>query len=170
MVAAMAALLLLLVPGAGLGASLLFGLVGMAPAGVIIALAGHAVAVERRAFGMGVFLTIYYAIITAAPPVAGWIVDRPGRRPARSCSGAALFALVLPATMLFRVIKSKPARCKSCKKQSSAWRPAAENGTQRCGADLGVECGEGLLPAHPDKCCAPAQGRQRAPNGRCGQM
>jgi predicted MFS family arabinose efflux permease len=108
MVAAMAALLLLLVPGAGLGASLLFGLVGMAPAGVIIALAGHAVAVERRAFGMGVFLTIYYAIITSAPPVAGWIVDKTGAPSGAILFGAALFALVLPATMLFRVIKSKP--------------------------------------------------------------
>lgn len=38
---------------AGLTASLLFGLVGRASAGVIMALAGQAVAPERRAFCMG---------------------------------------------------------------------------------------------------------------------
>lgn len=108
MAAAIVALLLLSVPGAGLGASLLFGLVGMAPAGVIIALAGQAVAVERRAFGMGVFLTIYYAIITAAPPLAGWIFDKTGAPDGAILLAAALFAVVLPAAMLFRVIKSRP--------------------------------------------------------------
>jgi len=108
MLAAIAALLLLLVPGAGLSASLLFGLVGMAPAGVIIAMAGQAVAAERRAFGMGVFLTIYYAIITLAPPLAGWIVDRTGSPDGAILVGGALFALVLPAAMLFRAIKSRP--------------------------------------------------------------
>jgi predicted MFS family arabinose efflux permease len=108
MTGAVAALLLLSVPGAGLGASLLFGLVGMAPAGVIIALAGQAVAVERRAFGMGVFLTIYYAIITLAPPLAGWIFDRTGAPDGAIVLGVALFALVLPATMMFQFIKSRP--------------------------------------------------------------
>lgn len=108
MAAAIIALLLLSVPGAGLGASLLFGLVGMAPAGVIIALAGQAVAVERRAFGMGVFLTIYYVIITAAPPLAGRIFDKAGAPGGAILLGAALFAVVLPAAMVFRVIKSRP--------------------------------------------------------------
>ncbi|HKK29991.1 MAG TPA: MFS transporter, partial [Alphaproteobacteria bacterium] len=106
--AAIVALLMLSVPGAGLGASLLFGLVGMAPAGLIIALAGQAVAVERRAFGMGVFLTIYYAIITAAPPLAGWMFDRTGAPDGAILLSVALFAVVLPAAMLFRVIKSRP--------------------------------------------------------------
>jgi MFS family permease len=108
MTGAVAALLLLSVPGAGVGASLLFGLLGMAPAGVIIALAGQAVAVERRAFGMGVFLTIYYAIITLAPPLAGWIFDRTGAPDGAIVLGVALFALVLPATMMFQFIKSRP--------------------------------------------------------------
>ncbi len=109
MAAAMAALLMLSVPGAGFGASLLFGLVGMAPAGVIMALYGQAVAVERRAFGMGVFLTIYYAIITAAPPVAGWLFDRTGAADGAILFGVALFALVFPAAALFRMIKTRAA-------------------------------------------------------------
>ncbi|MDG3041754.1 MFS transporter [Roseicyclus marinus] len=108
MAAAIVALLLLQVPGAGLWASLLFGLVGMAPAGVIIALAGQAVAIERRAFGMGVFLTIYYAIITAAPPLAGWIFDKTGAPQGAILLAIGLFGVVLPAAMLFRVIKSRP--------------------------------------------------------------
>lgn len=108
MSAAIVALLLLLLPGAGLPASLLFGLVGMAPAGVIIALSGQAVAVERRAFGMGVFLTIYYAIITAAPPLAGWIFDQTRAPDGAILFGAALFAVVLPATVLFRMLHTRP--------------------------------------------------------------
>ena len=73
MTSAVTALLLLVVPGAGLAASLLFGLLAMAPAGVIMALAGQAMRPERRAFGMGVFYTVYYAIMTAVPPISGAI-------------------------------------------------------------------------------------------------
>lgn len=104
---AVLALLLLSLPGAGLAASLILGLVGMAPAGVIMALAGQAVAPERRAFGMGVFFTVYYAVMTASPPVAGWIVDRTGAPDGAILFGAALFALVLPTAMLFRLIKTR---------------------------------------------------------------
>ncbi len=104
---AVLALMLLSLPGAGLAASLLFGLVGMAPAGVIMALAGQAVAPERRAFGMGVFFTVYYAVMTASPPAAGWIFDRTGAPDGAILFGAGLFALVLPAALLFRMIRTR---------------------------------------------------------------
>lgn len=107
MAGAVAALLLLSLPGAGLAASLLFGLVGMAPAGVIMALAGQAVAPERRAFGMGVLFTVYYAIMTASPPIAGWLLDRTGAPGSAILFGAGLFALVLPAAILFRMFKTE---------------------------------------------------------------
>ena len=107
MAGAVLALMLLKLPGAGMAASLLFGLVGMAPAGVIMALAGQAVAPERRAFGMGVFLTVYYAILTASPPVAGWLLDRTGAPDSAIIFVAALFALVLPVAVLFRLIKTR---------------------------------------------------------------
>ena len=107
---AVAALALLAEPGASLVASLLFGIVGMAPAGVIIALSGRAVAPERRAFGMGVFYTIYYATMTAAPPVAGWIFDRTGGAKGAIVFGACLFVLVLPAALLFEKLKAVPRR------------------------------------------------------------
>ena len=107
---AILALLLLAVPGAGLVASLLFGLVGIAPAEIIIALAGQAVAPERRAFGMGVFLTLYYAIISAAPAVGGRILDATGSPTRVLLFGAGLFAVVLPAALLFGRIRARPAR------------------------------------------------------------
>lgn len=107
MAGAVLAMLLLARPGAGLAASLVFGLVGMAPAGVIMALAGQAVAPERRAFGMGVFLTVYYAIATASPPAAGWILDLGGTPEGALIFGAALFALVPPVAILFRVLKAR---------------------------------------------------------------
>jgi len=107
MASAILAMILLSLPGAGLAASLLFGLVGIAPAGVIMALAGQAVAPERRAFGMGVFFTIYYAIMTASPPAAGWLVDRTGAPDSAILFGAALFALVVPVVVLFRMLDTR---------------------------------------------------------------
>ncbi len=74
--AAVAAPLLLKHPSLAVESSLLFGLVGMAPAGVIMALTGDAMAPQRRAFGMGVFFTLYFLIVTLAPPLAGWFFDR----------------------------------------------------------------------------------------------
>lgn len=63
MAGASVSLLPLSLPGAGVGASLLFGLIGMAPAGVIMAMAGQAMRLQVRAFGMGIFFTVYYAIM-----------------------------------------------------------------------------------------------------------
>lgn len=106
---AAAALLLLSVDGAGLGASLLFGLVGMAPAGVIMALSGDAMRPENRALGMGVFFTVYYAIMAAAPPLAGRIYDATGRPFDAILLGVLFFALVIPANALFRLAQARGA-------------------------------------------------------------
>lgn len=106
MTAAVVSLWLMGVSGAGVAASLLFGLVGMAPAGVIMALAGEAVAPARRAFGMGIFFTVYYAIMAAAPPLAGWIFERSGTAGAPLVFGMILFAFVVPAALAFRLVKT----------------------------------------------------------------
>lgn len=105
MSAAVLALWLLSVPGAGFGASLLFGLVGMAPAGTIMALAGQALRPEVRAFGMGVFFTIYYAVMMITPPVAGAIFDVSGRAMGPIWLAMLMFALVVPLAFAFRCIK-----------------------------------------------------------------
>lgn len=106
MAGAVIALVLLNIPQAGLAASLLFGLVGMAPAGVIMALTGEAMRPEQRAFGMGVFFTVFYAIMLVTPPIAGAIFDATGRAGGPIMFGAVLFAGVLTATLAFRYAKS----------------------------------------------------------------
>ncbi len=107
MLGAVAALALLAVEGGGLAASLLFGLIGMAPAGVIMALSGEAMRPESRAFGMGIFFTIYYAVMSAGPPLAGWIYDLMGLPLTPILFGALLFAMVIPVNFLFRAAKKR---------------------------------------------------------------
>ncbi|WP_420013869.1 MFS transporter [Tateyamaria sp.] len=109
MAGACVALLLLSVPGAGLGASVLFGLVGMAPAGVIMAMAGQAMRPQVRAFGMGIFFTIYYAIMLVTPPVAGALLDATGDTRAPIWLAVALFAFVVPLGFVFQHIKGRTA-------------------------------------------------------------
>jgi len=105
---AVLSLLLLGLPGASLTASLMFGLVGMAPAGVIMAMAGQALRPQVRAFGMGIFFTIYFAIMMATPPVAGAILDRTGQEQGPIFLAMVLFALVLPLSLAFRYFRSTP--------------------------------------------------------------
>lgn len=105
---AVTSLLLLSLPGAGVVASLLFGLLGMAPAGVIMAMAGQAMRPQVRAFGMGVFFTVYYAIMLVAPPVAGAILDTTGNAQGPIWLAIVLFALVIPLGLLFHHLKKAP--------------------------------------------------------------
>ncbi|MFK7751101.1 MAG: CynX/NimT family MFS transporter [Sedimentitalea sp.] len=105
---AITALLLLGRPGAGYGASLLFGLIGMAPAGVIMAMAGQALRPAVRAFGMGVFFTIYYAIMLITPPVAGALLDATGDVQGPIWLAIVLFACVVPLGVAFQHYKSTP--------------------------------------------------------------
>src|SRR5690606_13284832 len=73
---AVAVLLLLPVTSLAVAWSLASGLMCMAPAGVIMALAGEAMAPQRRAVGMGVFFSLNFLLMAAAPPLAGWLHDR----------------------------------------------------------------------------------------------
>ncbi|MFN3147859.1 MAG: MFS transporter [Paracoccaceae bacterium] len=107
MAGAIGALLLLTLPGGGLAGSVLFGLVAIAPAGIIMALSGQAVARERRAMGMGVFFTLYYICMFAVPPIAGAILDATGRPEAVLLLGMGLFLSVLPLSLAFRWIKAR---------------------------------------------------------------
>ncbi|SHK14546.1 Predicted arabinose efflux permease, MFS family [Shimia gijangensis] len=108
MTGATVSLLLLGLPGAGFGASLLFGLIGMAPAGVIMAMAGQAMRPQVRAFGMGVFFTLYYAIMLVTPPVAGAIFDATGNAYGTVALAILLFASVVPLAIAFQHFKNAP--------------------------------------------------------------
>lgn len=87
--------------------SLLFGLIGMAPAGIIMALAGEAMAPQRRAFGMGVFYSYYFVLATLAPPIAGWLFDRSSDAYRPIVFAALLFAGAGLAHGTFRVAKRR---------------------------------------------------------------
>ncbi|MEO1023947.1 MAG: MFS transporter [Pseudomonadota bacterium] len=108
MAGAVVSLMLLGVQGAGPGASVLFGLIGMAPAGVIMAMAGQAMRPEVRAFGMGIFFTIYYMIMLITPPAAGAILDATGNAQGPIWLAIVLFASVVPLGLAFQYFRSKP--------------------------------------------------------------
>lgn len=112
---AIASLLLLSMPGAGVGASVLFGVIGMAPAGVIMAMVGEAIRPQVRAFGMGVFFTIYYAVMLVTPPVAGAILDATGNAQGPLWLAIILFAAVVPFGIAFQYFKNMPLTSKERK-------------------------------------------------------
>lgn len=90
--------------------SLAFGLFGAAPAGIIMSLTAQSMAPQRRAFGMGVFFTLYFVIMTAAPPVAGWWFDRTGDPFTAILFAAALFATAGLGFVAFGPLKRRLAR------------------------------------------------------------
>jgi MFS family permease len=96
------ALLLMQYTGLAVGLSLLYGLAGGAPAGVIMALTGEAMAPQRRAFGMGVFFSFYFVLLSLGPPLAGWLFDHSGD-PFRPILFAVL--LFLGAALSFRLFR-----------------------------------------------------------------
>ena len=104
---AVAVLLLLRQTSLAVALSLAFGLIGMAPAGVIMALTGEAMAPQRRAFGMGVFFSFYFVLMTAAPPIAGWLYDLSGDPYWPILFAAFLFAAGALANWAFRIAKGR---------------------------------------------------------------
>jgi len=85
--------------------SLAFGLIGMSPAGIIMALTAEAVAPERRAFGMGVFFSSYFLITAPAPAIAGLLFDRSGDPYQPILLAVALLAVTAISNMLFRKLQ-----------------------------------------------------------------
>ena len=110
MAVAVASLLLLRHAEWSVALSLAFGLLGMAPAGIIMALTAQSMAAQRRSFGMGVFLSFYFVVQTAAPPLAGWLFDR-GSDPFLAIQfAAALFAATGVCYIGFGWLKRRTAR------------------------------------------------------------
>ncbi len=106
---AIAMIVLALLPHAGLAVplSLAFGLIGMAPAGLIMALTGQAMAPQRRAFGMGVFFSGYFLVTTPAPAIAGWLYDLSGDPFQPILFAIALFGATILAYTAFRVAQGR---------------------------------------------------------------
>ena len=83
--------------------SLMFGLLGVAPAGLVMALTGAAMAPAKRAFGMGVFLSVFYLLTSPAPTLAGWLYDRTDDAFVPIVLAIAMFGLALVAYFAFRL-------------------------------------------------------------------
>jgi MFS family permease len=75
---AIGCLVMLPVPGWALAASIAAGLIGFAPAGLVMAPTSEAMAPQKRAFGMGVFFSAWFLMTAPAPAIAGWLRDRTG--------------------------------------------------------------------------------------------
>lgn len=103
MAVAVASLLLLPQSSLAIPVALAFGLMGMAPAGVIIALTGESMAPERRAYGMGVFFTSYFVVLAPTPTIAGWLYDRSGDPVWPILFAVLLFTLTAVANGAFRI-------------------------------------------------------------------
>ena len=86
-----------------LPASLLFGLIGAAPAGIIMSLASEAIEPHNRALGMGVFFSLYFLFVAPAPVVAGWLVDYSGSAWLAVVFAASLFAATALGYAAFRI-------------------------------------------------------------------
>jgi len=87
--------------------SFAFGFMGIAPAGVIMALVAESMAPERRAFGMGVFLTAFFLVLTPAPGLAGWLYDRSGDADSAILFAIALFVATALANVAFRMTQRR---------------------------------------------------------------
>ena len=87
--------------------ALAFGLVGMAPAGLIMALTSQAVAPERRAFGMGVFFSIFFLFTAPTPTIAGWLYDLSGDPFRPILLGIMMFGLTMVANVGFRMAQRR---------------------------------------------------------------
>ena len=79
-------------------AGLFFGL----GAGPIMTLPSMILPPEARAFGMGVFYSIYYALMMAAPTFAGAMADRAGNTGVAFIIGSLMLVLAMVALGVFR--------------------------------------------------------------------
>jgi len=82
-----------------------FGLIGMSPPGLIVALTGAAMAPEKRAFGMGIYYSAYFLMVAPMPALAGWLYDRSGDVFVPILLAITMFALTFAANIAFRVVQ-----------------------------------------------------------------
>lgn len=93
----------LVVPtGALTGVFALGGFVFGLGAGLIMTLPAQVLAPKARSFGMGVFFTVYYALMMVAPAIAGGMAERSGDAGIAFVLGAAMMGICLVGLLLFR--------------------------------------------------------------------
>ena len=85
------------------------GLVGGLAAGPIMSLPAAMMQPHNRAFGMGVFFTIYYLCIFAGPVVAGTLAETFGNAGVTFSFGAALLVFCGLCLAAFRRLEQRPA-------------------------------------------------------------
>lgn len=88
---------------------LLLGTIGFGSAGVIMSLTGEAMPPESRAFGMGVFFTIYFIVGLPAPGIAGWLYDITGTTLAPMTFASVLCLLAAASNFCFRTTLNRGA-------------------------------------------------------------
>jgi predicted MFS family arabinose efflux permease len=82
--------------------SLMFGLVGMSPAGIVMSLSAQAMQPQNRALGMGIFFSSYFVIVAPAPVIAGWLFDLYADPYLPILLAALLFVLTVLSNLWFR--------------------------------------------------------------------
>lgn len=99
----------LYLPNSFLLAILVLGglLAGLAP-GPVVAMPGLILAPEMRAFGTGVFYSIYYMLMMIAPALAGTLADYVGNVSVAFVLGAGMMLLAIFALWAFRQTASLP--------------------------------------------------------------
>ena len=105
----MNALFIFLLPlGASVLACVLFiGLTMGGWPGAIMTLPGQVLSPEGRSTGFGVFYMVFYGIMAALAPVAGWLRDFTGDATASLLFGGALMVLTLAALTAFRILQQR---------------------------------------------------------------
>lgn len=86
------------------------GLLVSIAATMIMTLPARALAMERRAVGMGIYWTIFYAGMALLPPVAGWAADNAASAESALWVSASFFAAAVPAVAIYSLLMLRPDR------------------------------------------------------------
>jgi MFS family permease len=98
------------------------GLLGGLPAGAIMSLPARVLAPEKRASGMGLFYTLFYAFVVLAPWIGGWLASQFGTARVTFDLGAAALLLGCVAMLAFQRLA---ARVAATRVDAAGAKPAA---------------------------------------------
>jgi MFS family permease len=103
------ALIMFLIPigGSVLVWVLLFGIAMGGWPGAIMALPNQVLSPQGRSTGFGVFYMVYYGVVAALVPVAGWLKDFTGNATASVQFGGMVMLLTLIALIAFRILQRR---------------------------------------------------------------